>query len=252
MKFNLKNCVFIIMACALAISLAFSLVNFNEPTEAAVSDQLLKFINVSGSSYIKIEPDIATISLGVTTSAETSRQAQEDNAKLMNAVIAKIKEMGIDEKDIQTSNYSVYPQYSWNDKTYEQSVVGYQANYSLSVIVRNIDNVGKIFDAAIEAGANNSGGITFDSTKRDENYLEALTLAIYNAEDKAKAMAIALGNVKIEVLEVSEGYSSIQPYYESYSKNEMMDSIAPTAPTTIQSGEMSISANVSVKYSFVK
>lgn len=239
------------LAALLTLSVAITATALNTPANAATENPVKtaeKFINVSGNSVIKVTPDMAYISVGVTSEEKDSKTALANNNKLIQAVIDSIKGFKIDSKDIQTGAFNLYPRYKYDEKTGESSIIGYTVNNTLTVTVRNLDDLGKILDSAINAGANNSTNISFDYSKRTEKYLEALKLATENAKIEAEAIASAFGSPKLTVVEVNEN-SGNNVYYERPMMAE--DSLAGYASAVpIEAGEIEISAAVGVKYSF--
>jgi uncharacterized protein YggE len=213
-------------------------------TPAATSD---KFINVSGTGSVKVTPDLAYISVGVTSEEKDSQTALANNNKLIAAVIDAVKKFNVDSKDIQTGSFSVYPRYNYDEKTGASNIIGYGVNNTITVTVRNLENLGKILDAAVNAGANNSTNISFDFSKKSDKYLEALKLATENAKKEAEAIASAFGGKNLTIVEVNENSSS---YYPVYSGRNYAVADAAGSAVPVEKGQIDISASVSVKYSF--
>ena len=115
--------------------------------------------SLSAVGEVKVAPDMATINLGVNTDAATAGEALRANATKMTAVIAALKKGGLTDRDIQTSNLSINPQY-----VYEQNVpprlTGYQVSNQVTVTVRDLSRLGQAVDATVNAGANSAGGIS--------------------------------------------------------------------------------------------
>jgi uncharacterized protein YggE len=211
-----------------------------------MTDTTVKFISVSGTGSVNISPDIAYISLGVITEETDSQTALAKNNVLIDAITKAVKSFGVTGRDIQTDRFNIYPKYNYNNYNSDNSITGYSVNNVIKVTVRNLDNLGKILDAAIKAGANSSTNISFDYSKRSEKYLEALKLATENAKKEAEAIASAFGNPKLTIIEVNEG-SSNSIYYGSVYENP---STSDGGSVPVESGELKVFATVSVKYSF--
>ncbi|EKD84743.1 MAG: hypothetical protein ACD_38C00166G0004, partial [uncultured bacterium] len=113
--------------------------------------------NVTGEGIVVAKPDIATLSVGITAQASTVKTAQDQISSAINKVSDAIKKLGIEQKDIQTQNYQINPNYDFQGPT--QRITGYSASTNLSIKVRNIDLVNQVIDSATENGANQVGGI---------------------------------------------------------------------------------------------
>lgn len=217
--------------------------------EVQTSEAAARTINVTGDGEVNVTPDIAYVSLGVTTEKSSVGEAQKNNSTTMNNIIAAIKKAGVASEDIKTSKYTISPKYSYEDKTGNSTIVGYTVTSTLSVTVKNINLVGSIIDTAIINGANNSNGITFGVSDYEKYYNIALTNAISNAKVKAQAMANSI-DVKLstptKITENSSGVPTEYPvFYNESVKNSSMDQ-----GMTVQTGIYKIKANVSLVYEY--
>lgn len=217
-------------------------------------------ITVQGTGEVRIKPDIARLSLGVQTQGADSTRAAAENADRTQRVISAIRGAGVAERDIQTQNYSISPQYDYRPRPAGQEnvpppIIGYLVNNTVGVVVRKIADVGKIIDAAIKAGANVAGGILFDlddpAKARDEAMRKAVANAISKAEtllDAAKG-AQAIANPKIRLISLTEGgFSFPRPVMEMANMRAMA---ADAAPTPVQAGEQVVSATVTARFAIV-
>ena len=160
-------------------------------------------ISVNGNAQVILAPDIAYVSIGVHSEAKTATEAVASNNTQTQAVIDAIKAQGVDAKDIQTTNFSVYQQEKFAP-TGESLGTFFMADNTVYVTIHDITKIGDILDAAISAGANNIYGITFDvqnkeaalATGRDQ----AMADAQAQAEQLAKAAGATLGDVQINQL----------------------------------------------------
>ena len=116
--------------------------------------------NVTGVGKIVAIPDIASVTVGVQAQGATVKAVQENINRSINNVSDALKKLGIDEKDIRTTNYTIYPDYDYS--TARQRIRGYTANTTVSVKVRDIDKTNDVIDTATQEGANEVGGVTFD------------------------------------------------------------------------------------------
>ncbi len=160
-------------------------------------------ISVVGEGTIAAKPDMAQINIGVETSAPTATEATKENNDKMTAVINTLKDLGTADKDIQTTNYSISPEYN-SQKGETNQITGYRVSDTVQVTVRNLDNVGTVLDQATQVGANNIFGISFGvenpATLQAEARAKAFADAQARAEDLAKLGGIQLG----EILSISE------------------------------------------------
>jgi len=153
-------------------------------------------VTVSGTGKISYAPDIANVRLGVQIDkSQNAEIALADlNSKISKAMDA-IKKIGIAEEDIQTQNYSIFPQYDYAEDI--SKFVGYNANQQLIVKVKNLAKdanlVSKIISESTKAGVNQITGITFDVSRLEELKQEARLVAIADAKKKAQSIALALG-----------------------------------------------------------
>jgi uncharacterized protein YggE len=204
-------------------------------------------ITVVGQGSARIKPDIARVSVGVETSGETIGEAVAENDAMMAAVLAALKAAGIDEKDVQTTNYSIsldrYPEPmpSVEPATGQPQPV-YRVSNMANVIVRDLDKVGDVLDAVVEAGANNIWGISFDLEDPSAAQAEARADAIADAGARAEALA-ELSGVKLgPVMSISEVVGSV-PFQGAVTMERAMGSGGSISP-----GELEVSYQVQVAY----
>jgi uncharacterized protein YggE len=166
-------------------------------------------ITVVGQGSVTIEPDIARVSVGVETSAETVGEAIDENKELMDSILEALTELGIAEKDIQTTHFSVqldrYPEpMPRAEPTTGEPQPQYRVSNMVNVTIRDLDQVSEVLDATIEAGANNLWGVSFALAKPEEAEADARANAIADAEARAEALA-ELSNVELgPVMSISE------------------------------------------------
>ena len=118
-------------------------------------------VELSVSETVDAKPDIVDISAGVTSQARTAVEAMQINAREMTAVIDRIKALGIDEDDIQTTGINLGAQYDYDQSTRQQVFRGYQASNRVSVTLRDVKRAGEVLDALVAAGATDIGGPRF-------------------------------------------------------------------------------------------
>jgi len=201
-----------------------------------------KTLTVQGTGSVTVAPDIARLTLGVATTDADAAAAQDKNDDTMAKVLAAIRDAGVAEKDIQTTQYTAYPRYNYESPYNE--IVGYEVTHMLRVAVRDIGAVGKVLKAASQAGANQSYDISFDVEDRDAAYQEALAKAIENAKGKAQAMASPAGIVLGEPAAVYEGSPAVT--YRGLGGYAEAEYVMDAAP--VRSGELTVNATVTIVY----
>lgn len=199
-------------------------------------------LRVIGTATIKRAPDIATAYIGVQTISKEVEAAVAENNEKSSAVIEALRQQGVAEEDIQTSFFNISPQRDYNKPN---EIIGFQVDNTISVIFRDLDNIGKGLQSAITAGANNISGISFSIADLEPLRSEARTKAIQDArqqaESIAKAAEIELGKI-ISINETVQG--PITPW-RSYDK-AVIESQVP-----IQPGELEITVQVELVYAIL-
>lgn len=241
-------------AMALALVLLLSLAGCGATTVTTVTQDSSE-ITVSASATVRLVPDKASVSFGVSTQAQTAEQAQQDNTEAVNHVIEVLKESGVAEKSIRTTYYSMYPQYDYNyydSDTGEQRVIGYSISTTMSVQDQNVEDLGKLLSACVSAGASNVDSVQFFCSGYDEAYQQALSQAVADSKDEAQALAAAAGKELGEVVSIIEGW---QDTYSRYNNDAGMsismadkEEGAGAGDMDFQPGESEVTANVTVTY----
>lgn len=220
----------------------------------AFAADTVKGISVTGVGAIKVKPDIATLSIGVTTDNADAGKAQEANTLEMNKVLKALKDNGVTEKDIQTSYFSIYPKYDYSYslmKEYsEPSISGYTVTNSINVTIRDIDKVGGILDAAIKAGANYGGNVSFSISDDSKYYSIALDLAVKNAKSKADVIAKSIGVSIGAPAYVSESGYYRPVTYSDYSYNTALSVSMDAGSVPISKGDLEVTATVVILYEY--
>jgi len=227
----------ILLIAATAISACSGNVQFgqNQP----------RTISVTGNAQVILAPDIAYISIGVHSEAQSATEAVASNNSLTQKVIDAIKSQGVDAKDIQTTNFSLYQQEKF-DKNGNSLGIFFMTGNTVYVTMRDITKIGNILDASIAAGANNIYGISFDvqdreaatSSGRDQAMADAQT----QAEQLAKAAGATLGAVQ------SIQYYSNSPSQIYYDTKAVPAGIGGGASVPISTGQLTLTVSVNVTY----
>jgi uncharacterized protein len=200
-------------------------------------------ITVQGVGKVTLKPDLATISVGIQAQAPTAARAQADASTVMNKVIAAMRKAGIADADMTSQWVSLQPQYIYAPNgSIPPRVTGYQANQSLSVKVRKIDNSGAVIDAAVAAGATQVGGISFSVSDPTAATAQARAAAMADAKKRASALAQAAGvslGALITVTELSA--PAPVPYVAG-------DLAAPGVSTPVQPGTTDLEVDVQATF----
>lgn len=199
-------------------------------------------ISVSGEGHVEVAPDRAIISVGVVTRDKNLSAVQNSNAKTANAVINSIVALGIERKKISTSNFGVNPLRSGD----RNAIDGYEATNSVTVIVDDLNLVGKIIDAALSHGANQVNSLHFGLRDEKIHQDEALRLAIADARHKAEVAAKTLGVTIVGVRNVSINNTYVNAPRNFKSARATSDSI--NIETPIESGTVQCAASVHVEF----
>lgn len=208
-------------------------------------------ITIEGHGEVRAAPDMALINSGVATQGATAREALDANTAAMAELIAAIKEAGIEARDIQTSGFSVSPNYVYSDARDENGyslppkINGYQVSNTVTVAVRKLDQLGSILDKSVNVGANTINGISFSVADPSKLYNDARAAAFADAKAKAELYAGVAGATlgDLEAITEAQGYSAPQPY-PMYARAEM----AASAPVPVEAGEMTFSIAVNVEW----
>ena len=205
--------------------------------------------SVVGSGTVYAKADIANLEVGLKTGAQkTAAEATASSTNKMNDIVTALKTLGIEDKDMQTSDYSLNPVYNYtNDKG--QVLVGYEVTQNLTLKIRDLTKIGDVIAKTTEKGANQIGNISF--TIDDEFALknQARELAIQKAKEKAVLIAAQSGMKLGEVKSVVES-SDPTPIMYNYTnvKLDASSAAAPVASPSIQTGQNEIKVDVTLVY----
>lgn len=216
--------------------------------EAAEQSSVRNVIQVVGKGEISVKPDIAYLSIGVNTEADTAQKAQKDNAAKIQKLNNLLKNTWkIADKDIQSTQFYVEPNYTYSDKD-GRKVKGYIAHHTLMVTYRDLSNIGKLLDDASAAGANNIQNIRFSVENPDQYEALVIEKAMANADLKAGAIAQASKRSLGMVLNVTQGNYSDPIVYAQAEMMKLATSADSAASTSIESGEVKVTTELSVQY----
>ena len=231
------------------LTLCFGVLGAFVQVEASSIPENSSRLQVTGNAVVTAAPDTAYISLGVETKDPSAETAAQENARRMAQVMAVLKEMGLSDREISTSGYNIY---SYNQVVnrgtdQEVTVTTYHVQNRIEITTKNLDQVGKIVDAAVQAGANQVQGIRFDIADKQELQLQALKNAVKQAHTKAEVMADAAGIVIGGLVTLNEDYGTYAPMYDTM---VMRAQSVGGVETAINPGDVEVSARVTMVFWF--
>jgi uncharacterized protein len=200
-------------------------------------------ITVSASGTAEAEPDRARITSGVSTEAETARDALAKNSDTMSAIITGLKAKGIEPKDIQTASFNVEPVMDYSKEGQAPKLRGYRVSNQVVVLVRKLDELGEVLDNVVSAGANQIQGLAFEVSKEDTLKDDARKEAVANAFRRAKLLAAAAGAEVGNVLQISEETASSGPVMYA---PRLAKAAASSVP--IETGTSTLEARVTITW----
>lgn len=227
----------ILIIAAIALSACSASLQFGQTTP--------RTINVTGNAQIIIDPDIAYVSIGVHSEAESAKAAVAANNSQSQAVIDAIKAQGVDAKDIKTTNFSVYQQQKYSP-TGEDLGTFFMADNTVYVTMRDLSKVADILDASVSAGANNIYGITFDVQDKEAATASGREKATADAKTQAEQLAAATGAKLGEVQNISYYSNPPTPYYYDSKAGGAMAAEGASVP--IQPGQLTLTVSVNITY----
>ena len=227
----------LLLACAAPAAMA------QVQTTAADSMFRATTFNLSGHGEARVAPDMATINMGVTTTAATAAGAMQANSAQMNAAMAALRKAGIAQKDIQTSGLNLNAQYAY-EQNMPPKLTGYQASNQVTVTVHDLARLGQAVDAVVAAGANQVNGISFGLNDPTAAENAARLDAVRALKAKADLYSAATGYKVVRLVSLSEGGGyTPQPPMPMYAMAKR-----ESADTSISAGELKIAVDVSGLY----
>ncbi len=216
-------------------------------------------ISVSGNGEVTAVPDIGEFSFSVTAEGEEASAAQEASGEKINSVLMALKDAGVEEKDIKTQNYNMYPRYEYEQEVCpvgafcppgERVQVGFEVSQTVKVKVRDLDSAGRLISTAGELGATNISSLQFTIDDTDVLKEEARALAIEDAKEKALKLAgdLDVSLVRMVGYHENEGYLPA-PYAYGLGGDEAMErAVASFDAPDLPAGENTIASQVSITY----
>lgn len=203
-------------------------------------------ISVTGTGHATVTPDRFSFTVGVQTISDTVEQAVNENNSKTAATIAALKRAGATDKDIRTTNFSIYPQQDYGQNKLPR-ILGYQVSNSITVRRENISEAGKLLQAALNAGVNQSSGLQFEVSDPARGRDQAMRAAYDEAKSKASLLALAAGRTLGRALAISEGGGVAPPYPMPRAAMAMRaESVVSEVP--VEAGSQDVSYSVSVVF----
>ncbi|HEY0907805.1 MAG TPA: SIMPL domain-containing protein [Candidatus Paceibacterota bacterium] len=249
-----KNAAIVLAILLIALVAVRIVRESKEISYVGAPENMQNMITVSGKGEVLATPDIATFSYTVSEEALVVSDAQKKATDKSNAILAQIKAAGIEDKDIKTTSYNIYPRYDYQSSSIyvpgKQILAGYVVSQTVEVKVRKLETAGTLLTSIGEYGADNISGLSFSVDKQEDLMRDARDKAITDARDQAKKLANALG-VRLGSITSFYESSPYQPMY--YAKDAMISAsvanggaaMAPELPA----GESKIVSNVTITYS---
>lgn len=201
------------------------------PSTPEVKPQL----TVSGTGLVRVSPDTASINLGVATQDTDVAQAVAASNLAAEAIITAVKNLGVAPEDVRTTYFNVSPQPMYDQNGQPTGQTNYWVNNSLVVTLRQVDQLGAVLQAAVDAGANSINGISFDLTDKTQAEEQARQAAIADAQQRAERLATAAGTTLGEVFSIYTGgysYGAINYVEAASSAGSAGGATVPIAPGT--------------------
>lgn len=225
----------------------FSYPPFNRSTPSAqLHTTQQRTLILEGRGKVIAPPDQAIITIGFVTENKDAKKAQAQNAVLTNQGLTALKEINIQQEDIQTVSYIIQPIYEFTEGS--SILKGYKVQHTFEITVKDLNQVGAVYQAVVTAGANIAENIEFVVSNKDFYYQQALQLAIKNATEKASSIGQLLGvSMNSVPIKVTENSTVISPrdYTLSFSAEATLQAAPP-----IQRSKLEIEAIVTAVFPY--
>lgn len=237
----------LLRAVALGMALVAVPTGMAAAQDRPLAERPVPTIRVQGEGKISIAPDMAIVGLTVIREAETARAALDANNAAMAEVLAAMKAEGIEDRDLQTSGFSVSPRYTRPARNSSGTVAppkiaGYSVANALSVRLRDLSRLGAVLDRAVTLGVNSGGNISFGNVDPDPIIEKARAAAMKDAIDRARTLTEAAGVELGPILEIGENYNSPRPM--AMARMAAADTAAESVPVATGESTYSVSVNV--------
>ncbi len=214
--------------------------------------QIQPQLTASGTGTVYMTPDIAYVFIGVQTRNEEVTAALTENNTLAANISKELQKLGVEERDIQTSAFNIYPNFEYSPEG-KQSTTDYTVDNTIYVTVRDLSKLGKTLDAAVREGANTINGITYDVLDKEAAFTEARNQAIEkarsNAEDLAQAVNVKLG--KLITINVYPNSPTTSWYDQGYGYGGGGAGTIMNNQIPLSSGQLILTINADIAYEII-
>jgi uncharacterized protein YggE len=207
-------------------------------------------LSVSGTGVVQVEPDLAYVRLGVQVRRPTAQEAQRGNAEIMAQVLQSLEKAGLPREKLKTAVFALFPEEEFGPKGVRTGKLTYQATNTVVATIDKLDEVGKIIDAGLAAGATNVEGVEFTLKNESKFQQEAYQKAVADARKKADAIATAAGLQIKSIRSISEPEGPGPPVQPLNRRVMAMEASAGVAPTPIISGKIEVRASVRIDFTY--
>lgn len=207
-------------------------------------------LSTSGQGEAKVTPDRASVQVNVQTRGASAAAAGAENARITRAVLTALGRLDLPREQLTTEGYNLYPEMTYDRDGGKPRVTGYVATNSVRAETKRPEQAGAIVDAALGAGANLIGSLSFYASSIDQARREAIALAVASARADAEAMAHAAGGSLGNLIELSTG-GPTSPPRPMYDMAQLRSKVASSEPTPVNAGQQTVTVFVSARWQFV-
>ena len=205
-----------------------------------------RILSVTGTGLVYLTPDVAYINIGVHTEQPTASGAVSANNTQTQQVVNALENSGVDAKDIRTTNFSIYPNTQYDQQTGKPGSTTYVVDNTVYVTVHQLDKLGNLLDATVQAGANSVNNIQFDVADKSTAIQQARDQAVKDAQTQAQGLASASGVTLGDVQTISFTNNIPQPVTDIYSKGGGLAAAPASVP--INTGQLTLTVTVDMTY----
>lgn len=210
----------------------------------SVTTQKSTTFDIVGEGKVTVKPDVASVTVGIGANGSTVKGTQEQINSVINKVSRAIKGLGVDSKDIQTTNYNVNPTMDFTSGS--QKITGYTASTNLLIKVRQLDKINQVIDMATQNGANQVSGVNFEVDDKSKVENEARQKAVEQAKKKAQDAAKIAGFRLGKIVNYTEGFRGFPQPVPMMRTMEAKEVVQP--PTQIEPGSTDVIVTVTLSY----
>lgn len=221
--------------------------NMQEYIYIGQADKMERTIYIDATAKVVAKPDIAVTTMGMVNEGETVQEAQTANNGVMSKLTEKLKEMGVEDKDIQTTNYNIYPLYNYTENG--RVLRGYEVRQDVTVKIRDLEKANEVLSLAGELGANNISGLQFIIDDPEVYKNEAREEALKKLAEKAQTLSKLLGVRFGKVVSYNEYSGDNTPYYNVMKSSAMYDlagGVVNESISSVESGSTEVNMTVSI------